>query len=213
MKFIHFIDSNLIEKVLDEGLFLRPNYREVNEESSGIFCYPLINIPFKTPTLEGEYDYLIFKQEEDQLNESLSIEESWEFIGVSRVTRRDPEVKKVSGVIFEIEKKHWPLTVFINIGHKIGYKFAQVLEKNPVKGIYYGDENNLLKVIRKIESKRYVIVNAPFRVDTEVDLLDLIIKFKSAGGGIWKEDSFECMLTANISRENIEKIIEFNKAH
>lgn len=209
MKFIHFIDADLKEKVLGEGIFLRPNYRKINEESSGIFCYPIINIPFKTPVLEDEYDYLTFKKEEDLLNESLSIEETWEFVGASRVTRRDPKVKKVSGVIFEIEQKHWPLTVFINIGHGIGNEFAQVLENNPAKGIFYGDENSLLKTIRKIESKRYVIVNAPFTVNKEVDLLDLINKLKSVGGGIWKEESFECMLTANVSRENIEKIIEF----
>ncbi len=218
MKFIHFIDVDSKEIVLRDGLSLKPNHRNINQESSGIFCYPLIKIPFKTPVLEKEYeninDFLELKKEEELLNTSLSIEESWEVIGASRVTRRDPKVKKVSAVIFELSENHWPLTVYINISHSIGNEFAQLLETDQNEGIVFtGYENNLLKLVKNIRSEKYVLASAPFTIDTENNLLKLIDKLILAGGGLWKEDSFECMLTENVSRDNIEGIIELENKY
>ena len=219
MKFIHFIDANSSKKVLNEGLSLKPNRRKINLDSSGIFCYPLIKIPFKTPVLEKEYnddiqDYLALKKQEELLNNSLSIEEAWEVVGASRVTRRNPKVEKVSGAIFEIDQNHWPLTVFINIRYSISNEFAEILENNPNEGIHFkGHENSLLKLIKSIRSKRYVLSSTPFAVNTEEDLIDLIDKLILAGGGIWGQDSFECMLIEKVSGKNIEKIIELENRY
>lgn len=218
MKFIHFIDAASKEIVLREGLSLKPNHRKINKESSGIFCYPLVKIPFKIPGTEKEYDdindFLTFKKEEELLNTSLSIEESWEVIGASRVTRRDPKVKKVAAAIFELNKDHWPITVFINIRHTIGNKFAQILESNQNTGIVFkGYENNLMQLVNNIQHERYVIASAPFSVDTESDLLNFIDKLILVGGGLWKEDSFECMLTECVRRENIERITELENKY
>ena len=212
MQFIHFIDAALKQKVLKEGLPLHPNHRKINKESSGIFCYPLIKLPFRAPVLEEDYgkeDYLAFKQTENLRNESLSMEEAWAVVGAPRVTRRDEKVKKVARVIFELEAQHWPITVFINIPNSIGKKFAQILEDKPNPNIVFDDyKNNLLKTVRRIESKRYVIVSAPFTVATEADLLDLIDRFQAVGGGLWQEDSFECMLTKTVSRKSLKNIVE-----
>lgn len=218
MKFIHFIGAALKKKVLDEGIFLRPNYRKINEESTGIFVYPLIRIPFKAPVTEDAYDdiddYLAFKKEEQLLNESLTIEESWEVIGASRARKSHKRVKKVVGIIFEIEPKHWPLTVFIDIRAFLANEFAHILSNNPNKGIVYrGYKNSLLETVKRIEHKNYVLSSAPFTVNTEDDLLDLINKLKLAGGGIWKEDSFECMLTENVSSKNIKQIIKLENRY
>lgn len=214
MKFIHFINAETSEHVLGRGIELSPNHRKINETSSGIFCYPLIKIPFKTPVEEDNEYYIDFKKEEYLLNNSLSIEEAWEVVGALRVTRRNQKVKNVSGVIFEIDNMHWPITVFIDIGHQIGNKFAQILENSPNIDIIYNDhKNNLQETINNIESKRYVMASAPFTVNTEIALLDLIDKLKLAGGGIWKEDSFECMLTKNVSEKRIAKIIELENRY
>lgn len=213
MKFIYFIDSALKKNVLTEGIFPRPNYRKINEESTGIFCYPLIKIPFKAPVTEDDYDdpddYLGFKEEERILNESLTIEEAWEVVGASRARKGKKKVKQVAGVIFELETSHWPITVFINIRHSIAREFAQVLFDNPNKNIVYrGYKNSLLETVERIESRKYVIASAPFTVTTENDLLDLINKFQIAGGGIWKEDSFECMTVKEVSNKQIQGIID-----
>lgn len=218
MKFIYFIDTDSKDRVLKDGITLKSNYRHINQESTGIFCYPLIKIPFKTPVLEKDYedinDFLDFKKEEELLNTSLSIEESWEVIGASRVTRREPKVEKVSVAIFELTEDHWPLTVFINIRDSIGNKLAQLLENNPKEGIVFeGYENNLLKLVEIIQTERYEIASAPFTVHAENDLISLIDKLTLAGGGLWKEDSFECMLTENIAANNIEKVIELKNKY
>ncbi|MEO0472871.1 MAG: hypothetical protein AAF206_24860 [Bacteroidota bacterium] len=218
MKFIHFIDSDSSEKVLREGISLNPNHRKVNQASTGIFCYPLIKIPFKAPVNEEDFDdgsdYLAFQREEHILNESLSIEESWEVVGTSRVTRRDPEVKNVSGVIFDLNENHWPLTVFMNVRHSIGKKFAQILERNSNEGILFrGYKNSLLTLVGSIQSERYVIASASFTVNSENDLLDFVDKLTLAGGGIWKGDSFECMLTEKLDGENIEQITELKNSY
>ncbi|TAE74791.1 MAG: hypothetical protein EAZ85_04015 [Bacteroidetes bacterium] len=213
MKFIYFSDASLKEKILHEGIFLRYNQRKINEESTGIFCYPMIKIPFKSPVIEDDcYDadnYLLFKEEEKILNESLTIQEAWKVVDCSRVKKDNKKVKKIIGVIFELESKHWPITVFIDIRYFIADKFAHILSDNPNKNIFFlGYKNSLLETIKKIKSKKYVIANAPFVVKAESDLIDLINKFQQAGGGIWKEDSFECMLTTEILSNQIQEIIE-----
>jgi len=218
MKFIHFIDAALKNKILNEGISLRPNHRKINKESTGIFCYPLIEIPFKAPVIEDDYDnndiYLALKKEEQILNESLTIEEAWEVVGASRARRSNKKVKKVLGLIFELEFRHWPITVFINVQHFIANKFAQLLFDNPNKNIVYGGyKGSLLETVKKIEFKKYVIASASFTVNTEVDLIDLINKFQLAGGGIWKEDSFECMLIDEISNEQIQQIIKLENRY
>ena len=215
MKFIHFIDEKLEEKVLKEGILLSPNQREINEHSTGIFCYPLIKTSFKIPVKKDDYDhddiqgYLDFKKEEKLLNESLSIEEAWEVVDGLRVKKRDENVQRIKGIIFELEAEHWPITVFINIRHFIANEFAQILHENPNSGIeFLGYKNSLLALIKRIESEKYVIASAPFKVSTESDLLDLINKFQNAGGGIWKGDSFECMLITKVASGLIEKTVE-----
>ncbi|MDJ1493340.1 hypothetical protein QNI19_10400 [Cytophagaceae bacterium DM2B3-1] len=218
MKFIYFTGASQKAKVLEEGIFLRPNHRKINEESTGIFCYPLLRIPFKAPVIKEDYDdindYLAFKKEEQVLNESLTIEESWSVVDAPRVRKHDRRAKKVIGVIFELEPKHWPITVFIDIQHFWANEFAQILLDKPNEGIVYGSifygrhKKSLLEVIKGIESERYVLCNAPFIVNTEENLLDFINKFQLTAGGIWKHDSFECMLTENVSSTSIKQIIK-----
>jgi len=213
IKFIYFIDAALKKKILAEGIFPRPNFRKINEDSTGIFCYPLIKIPFKAPVTKDDYDdindYLAFKKEERVLNESLTIEEAWEVVGASRVRKDNKNVKKVAGVILELEPNHWPITVFINIQHSIASKFAQILFDNYNNNIVYrGYKNSLLEAVKKIEPRKYVMASAPFTITTENALMDLINKFQVAGGGIWKEDSFECMIMKEISNKQILGIID-----
>lgn len=218
MQFIYFIGAALKKKVLAEGIHVRPNRREINQDSTGIFCYPLVKIPFRVPVLEADYEdvnnYLAFKKEEQLLNESLTMEEAWEVVGASRARKHAKRVKKVIGVIFEPEPKHWPMTVFIDIRHFWAPVFAQLLFDSPSKGITFrGYKNSLLELVKKLEYKRYVIASAPFTVDTEEDLLNLIGKFKLSGGGIWKEDSFECMLTESVSSQSIKQIIRLENKY
>lgn len=212
MKFIYFADAALKEKILGEGIFLRANQRKINEESTGIFCYPMIKVSFKAPVVKDDYEdideYLLFEKEEQILNESLTIEEAWEVVGASRVKKDNKKAKKTIGIIFELEERHWPITVFINIYHFIANEFARILADNTNGDIIYeGYNNSLLETIKRIEYKRYVIANAPFTVMSEVALIDLINKFQQAGGGIWKEDSFECKTVKEISNNQIQEII------
>ncbi len=173
MKFIYFEEWNLKEKILAEGIHLRPNHRKINEESLGIFCYPMLKSPFKVPVAEDHYDYLAFKKEEEILNELFTIEESWEVVGASRVRKGN---KNVLGVIFEMELKHWPITVFINIHSFLANEFGQILCDSPnVDIFYYGqNKNSFLEFIKIIELKNYLLQSVPFTVNTEDALLDLI---------------------------------------
>lgn len=215
MKFIYFSDIALKEKILEDGIFLRPNQREINEASSGIFCYPMVKIPFKTPVEQDGYDdierYLQFEKEEQRLNDSLTLEQAWARVDGSRVRKYNKKAKKLIGIIFELEAKHWPVTVFIDIYHFIANKFARLLADDVNTNIsFLGYNNSLLATIGKIKSAKYVIANAPFSVASATDFIDLIGKFQQAGGGIWKEDSFECMLTTEISNNQIQEIIELD---
>lgn len=207
MKYIYFEDNEKKEKILKDGISLRPNQRKINKESSGIFCYPLIKIHFKAPFFdENDEDYLTIKQKEQFLNDSLTIEEAWGNVGLPRVKRDNKKVKKFIGIIFELEPKHWPITVLINIQSFIANEFANLIAKNS-NITYLGSQKSFFDLVNDLKLERYVIENAPFNIKNEIDLIEFINMFQKVGG-IWGEDSFEFMLIEEISNYQIHDIIE-----
>ncbi|WP_026705031.1 hypothetical protein [Flavobacterium soli] len=191
MEFIHFVETQEVTNILNNGIKATDNYRGL-----GILIYPYLKIPFRAPTV----DYL---SEEIEVNKK-SIEECWAIIASAKLRQ---EKKKITALIFQCELKNWPIEVFIDIDSEIATDFAKAFELIEDDLVSYYNSKNLSEVLKSIEFSNFVL-ESRFKVYSELGLKLLIDSFTSVNGGIWKAHSFDCMTLNCIDPKSIIKIID-----
>ena len=192
MDFIHFINTSTLDSIKDNGL-----QTEFHYQGFGIFIYPLIKIDFKAPN----EDFVI---EKGKINSNLSIEESWETIGVLHIRQAN---EKVLGVVFSLSSEFWPIEIKIDVGSHKSKKFASEFDKVKTD-VFYQSNLNLTEVVEGISAKKYTL-ETKFKVISDSGLKSLIGCYKKSGGGIWEAMSVYCLITKNIEASMIKRIVEF----